>query len=287
MNIMLKRSVVAKSAKSVFFQDINDIDIFVEDTASGYEKLLATIFSRTLHKKYRVKKVFPLGSRKEVVKHYKEKIHIIKRPTLFIVDGDLFILKGDDISNERGLYRFPFYCFENLICQEQAILDILNEEDSVLYRDQISEKFDYSNWEKQNIDLLFDLFVMYATVMILKPTIQTVAYGVKPFMIDNLGNISAEKLKEREVSLRTVLTEEFGEQTVSETIDSVLTRFSQLGQRKIDVISGKDYIFPLLKTRARSSVSTKMSDINFKLRLTNKVDLDSIKDCKNYIAVPV
>lgn len=34
-----ERSVQASSAKSVFFEELNDIDIYIEDTAFGYSKL--------------------------------------------------------------------------------------------------------------------------------------------------------------------------------------------------------------------------------------------------------
>ena len=57
------RSETSKSAKSVFFEDVNDIDIFIEDTAIGFEKIYAILFSRVFSDAYSVEKVFPLGGR--------------------------------------------------------------------------------------------------------------------------------------------------------------------------------------------------------------------------------
>ena len=36
---MLERRSSAKVAKSVFYEDFNDIDIYIEDTAPGYRKI--------------------------------------------------------------------------------------------------------------------------------------------------------------------------------------------------------------------------------------------------------
>ncbi|ENB1604161.1 DUF4435 domain-containing protein [Vibrio parahaemolyticus] len=282
----LERSTVARSAKSVFFEDVNDIDIFVEDTAIGYEKLLTLVFSKRFEGKYNVGKVFPLGSRKEVVKTYKADIEKIARPTLYVVDGDLFILSGDTVTNNIGFYKLPFYCFENLICKVQPILEVLNEEDNILYLDELKEKFNYSQWENDNINLLFSLFIVYAATMVLKPSVQTVGYEVKNLVADGKGNISEIKLNRRIEELKSVLIDEFGEDCYHKVVDEIHTRFTESGYSKLDVISGKDYIFPLLKVRIRSTVKTSMTDLNLKMRLACKVSLDSLGDCENFVALP-
>ncbi|WP_201612448.1 hypothetical protein [Psychrobacter immobilis] len=38
------RSLEARSAISVLFQEINEIDIYTEDTARGYEKLFTNLW---------------------------------------------------------------------------------------------------------------------------------------------------------------------------------------------------------------------------------------------------
>ncbi|MEZ8084445.1 DUF4435 domain-containing protein [Vibrio sp. 10N.261.52.C2] len=282
----LERSIAARSARSKFFEEVNDIDIFVEDTALGYEKLLSTIFSRKFTGQFRVDKVFPLGSRKEVIKNFQENIESITRPTLYVVDGDLFILTGDTIENKNGFYKFPFYCFENLLCEKNAIIDILDEEEIILFKDELIEKFDFDNWERNNLNLLFDLFIVYAVSMKLKPTVQTVAYEVKNLVQDGFGNLSKEKVEARIESINHDLKTEFGTEVFNSTRDIILTRFAESGCSKLDVVSGKDYIFPLLKVKSRSTVKTSMSDLNFKMRLAMKTPLDRIAECRNSVAIP-
>ena len=62
-----ERSVEANFAKSVFYTQYNDIDIYVEDTKQGYEKVFKILFSRLFEDKFRVDSIFPLGGRDKVI----------------------------------------------------------------------------------------------------------------------------------------------------------------------------------------------------------------------------
>lgn len=283
---MLERNSSGKFAKSIFYDEINDIDIYVEDTAKGYEKLLTTIFSRALKHKYNVETVFPLGSRINVHNKYLQNISSITRPTLYVVDGDLYLMTGDTIDKNRGIYVFPFYCFENIICQEQSILEILNEEDCVKNIHQIMNDYNYPAWYERNGQLLHKLFIEYAIIKRLKPTIPTVSFDIKKLTADGFGNLSIEKVKKRTDELKNILINEFGQEAYDSIRVETINCIEENEYEQLDVVSGKDYIFPLLKTRARSTVKTNITDITFKLRLTSKINLDKIKDIENYIALP-
>lgn len=282
----LERNSAGKFAKSVFFDEINDIDIYVEDTARGYEKLLSTIFSRLFNGKYKVEKVFPIGSRGEVENKYHECISTITKPTLFVVDGDLYLLTGEPLQNKNGFFRFPFYCFENLLCFSDSILEILNEEDAINHQEHIIEKFNFNDWLIKNEEKLFSLFIEYGIVKTLKPQIQTVAYNVKELINDKYGNLSDIKTQERISNLSVQIKDEFGEERYSMIRNEIIQRFNSSSCNKLDVVSGKDYIFPLFKLRARSTVKTSMSDLNFKLRLSCKVNLEKISQAQDYVAIP-
>ncbi len=283
---MLERNDLGKFAKSIFYDDINDIDIYVEDTARGYEKILTTIFSRVLKDKYRIETVFPLGSRINVHKKYVENINHITRPTLYVVDGDLYLMTGDNINNDRGIYVFPFYCFENIICQEQSILEVLNEEDCIKNLQEIIANYDYSAWYERNSQLLHKLFIEYAIVKKLNPTIQTVAFDIKKLTEDGFGNLSIQKVENRMNELKSILINEFGQEVYDLTKEETIICIKQRNYEPLDVVSGKDYIFPLLKTRARSIVKTNMTDITFKLRLTTKINLEKIENIDEFVAFP-
>jgi len=277
-----ERSVQAKSAKSVFFEDVNDIDIYIEDTAFGYQKLFTILFSRVLDDKYKVSKVFPLGGRVAVLDQHKE--HAGNRPSLYIIDGDLFLLIGDNVENKDGLYKFPYYCVENVLCEESSLLKIIDEEEPIKDLDELECLFNYQSWLLDNEDKLFSLFVEYAVSMVLNPQEKTVAFKVSELVSSNKGQIDDDKLSLRIDNLKEVTLKESSLARYSTTRKEILDNFEASGLNKLDVISGKDYLFPLLKTRAKSFVKTTMSDLNFKLRLARVCDVNDIRQSIQYIA---
>lgn len=277
-----ERSVQAKAAKSVFFEDVNDIDIYIEDTAFGYPKLFTVLFSRLLNDQYRVNKVFPLGGRTAVVEQHNE--HSSDRPSLYIIDGDLFLLTGDTVNNQSGLYKFPYYCVENILCDQDAILTIMDEEEPVKNLDDLEGLFNYQEWLLNNEDKLFSLFVEYAISMTLNPQEQTVAFKVSDLVSCNKGELDNTKLLNRTEALKQMSIGCSSLEAYESTRNEILTNFELSGLNKLDVISGKDYLFPLLKTRAKSLVKTKISDLNFKLRLAKSCNVNSISPAIEHIA---
>lgn len=277
-----ERSVQAKSAKSVFFEDVNDIDIYIEDKAFGYPKLFSVLFSRLLNEKYKVNKVFPLGGRKAVIDQHKE--HSSDRPSLYIIDGDLFLLIGDTVNNQNGLYKFPYYCVENILCDQSAILSVMDEEEPVKSLEDLNGLFNYQEWLLNNEDKLFSLFVEHAVSMTLNPQEQTVAFKVSDLVLCNKGELSDAKLAVRIINLKQAVIECTSLEDYESAKNCILTNFELSGLNKLDVISGKDYLFPLLKTRAKSLVKTKVSDLNFKLRLAKICNLNNINQAIEHIA---
>lgn len=278
-----ERSVAARGAKSVFFEELNDIDIFIEDTAYGYEKLFQVLFSRVFEGKYRVNKVFPLGGRKAVADQHQAH-EFFERPSLFIVDGDLFLLTGDDLNNGNGLYKVPFYCIENILCDVNAIHELMNEEEPKALKPELVEAFNYEEWKNLNENKLFELFIEYAVTFLLNPSEQTVAFAVSSLISSNEGNIDSVKLASRIEVLRNLAINISSEACYAEARDKIMTQFNASNTSKLDVVSGKDYLFPLLKTRMKSKIKTKAPDINLKIRLAMKCDITPLLNSVELVA---
>lgn len=276
------RSDTAKSAKSVFFEDVNDIDIYIEDTALGYKKLFSIMFSRVFSGKYRIENVFPIGDRKSVIKRHESHVNN-GRPSIYIIDGDLFILTGEEIHSTAGLFKLPFYCVENLLCDSEAIIDLFDEEEPLRSRDEIQKEFDYPLWVNNNSAMLFDLFVEYAVSFKVNPSVQTVAYSVKNVVSSGNGDVCSIKIGQRISELKLSSVSVVGEDEYEKVKDSILKNYSLTGVDPIEAVSGKDYLFPLLKMRAKSIVKTTIPDINLKMRLAKKCDLTSLADSENYV----
>jgi hypothetical protein len=279
-----ERSIQGKFAKSVFFEEINDIDIFIEDTAYGYEKIFTVLFSRVFEGTYRVNKVFQLGGRNIVIGQHKSNINNASRPTLYVIDSDLFILTGDNVFNTNGLFKLPCYCVENIICDPEAIHILLDEEETSKSKDEVVKEFNYNEWLNRNIDQLFELFIEYAIVFKVKPSEQTVAFPVNKLVSGDTGNIDANKLGNRISNLNNMLIDLVGIEQYSKYREQVLQQYKTSGLSKLDVISGKDYIFPLLKTRFRSTVKTNATDLNLKQRLAKKCHISGILNARTFVA---
>lgn len=280
-----ERNVIGNSAKSVFFEDVNDIDIYIEDTAPGYEKIFLLLFSRVFHGKYKLEKVFPLGGRGAVIDRFEShKDSTSTRPSLFIIDGDLYILTGDLQENQKGLYKFPFYCVENILIDADAIHSILDEEDPIRSKNVLINKFNYPEWLESNEDCLFQLFLEYAVTFKINPTEQSVAYSVNKLVSSNNGCIDKSKLDKRIKILREKAIEFVGEVEYEKAKEIVLNNLETNSCKKIDCISGKDYLLPLFTTRMKSVVKTRIPNINFKLRLAKVCDIEKIRESVLYIA---
>ncbi|WP_422463024.1 MULTISPECIES: DUF4435 domain-containing protein [unclassified Endozoicomonas] len=279
----LERNSQSQSAKSVFFEEFNDIDVYIEDTAHGYEKVFSIILSRILCDQFKIEKVFPLGGRREVIEHHRIEYKESNRQSLYIVDGDLFILSKESLDNKPGLYVLPFYCIENVLIDEKALLVLLDEEESIKDLSEMAEEFNYSEWLDVNEPLLYELFVEYAISFKINPSEQTTAYEVKKLVSDNKGNLNSEKVKARifELKEKTIASSDY--ETYIEARNEMLDIFEQSSLSKLDVVSAKDYIFPLLWTRFKSIVTTRISNINFRQRLARHCDLSKIEDIGNQI----
>lgn len=283
-----ERNTIGKSAVSVFFEEYNDIDIYIEDTAVGAEKIATKIFSRVFGEKYKVDKIFPLGGRIAVLQQFEVEKNRLHRPSIFVIDGDIFLLAGDTIPNEVGLYRFPFYCIENLLMDGTALNAILDEEDPTQSEEELAEKYSVNQWAENNEAKLLELFVEYAVSNKLNPAEPTISFQVKNLVSSNDGQIDDAKLRARLDDLKQKTINAASESIYHTTRQSILSSFHASNLSPLDVVSGKDYIFPLLKTRFRSLVKTNMTDSNFKLRLAKICDTTRIEDCisrvKNHTA---
>jgi hypothetical protein len=279
----MERSLLARSAKSVFFEEFNDIDIFIEDTAVGYEKLFMELFSRVFAGSYRVSNVFPLGSRGAVIAECDQNLPNIKRPTLYVVDGDLHLI-NQNTENRVGLYTLPYYCVENLLIDENAIHNLINEESAVISREHLIEEFDYQGWVRNNSEILTDLFIEYGVAFSTCPSIQTVAFDISNLVSSNTGDVDRNKVATRKSAVTNAVIEEIGADEYRRHRSRIEAFALNSEDAFLKFVSAKDYILPLLLMRIRRITSTKAPNVNIKLRLAMICNLTGIADSIQYVA---
>lgn len=276
-----ERSAKANSAKSVLFESLNDIDIYIEDTGRGAKKLAKKLFSRVFGGRYKISEIFPLGGREAVLEEHRK--HSRSRPSLYVIDGDLHLLSNQDVESSKGLYRLPFYCIENLLCDPVSFIRLMDDEDVERDLDELACVFDYESWLEQNSDLLHSLFLEYSVSKVVNPDNQTVGYKVNRLALSNRGELDESKVLARIGEIKQASIEATGSENYNATMDQVIQRFEQLRLTKLDIVSGKDYLFKLLKTRMKSLVDTRVNDCCLKYRLAKECDISAISDIHDFI----
>ena len=101
----------------------------------------------------------------------------------------------------------------------------------------------------------------------------------------NKGIVNETKLQNRIEEIKNNILARVGEEKYNETRETILENFSKSNLEKLDIVSGKDYILPLLAMRSRDIISTgSLRDDILKNRLSMKCDISKISKSINYVA---
>lgn len=280
---MLDRKSSSRVAKAVFYEDFNDIDIFIEDTAPGYRKIFKELLRRVFNTELKIDQVFPVGNRDKVIEECRKNQTGNSRKRIFIVDGDLYLMHEDNQINLKGLFILPRYCIENYLIHESSIIDVLYEEEPELEKEQIKKGLKFSEWINANDTILTELFKIYALCKKHVPQEQTVAYKVSNLCSDNSGELCTIKTFQRIELLKQKLIAHLGEANFRLEYDNLSQKISHESYKMLKYSSGKDYLFPLINTRLRRLIETKPTNLNLKVRIATRCDLKELIEIKKYV----
>ena len=280
-----ERSIAAKSAKAVFFDHLNEIDIFIEDTEVGSEKLYLKILSRAFNGKYKINKIFPLGGRNSVIKEFETNKTSICKPTLYIVDGDLYLLMGDTPKNVKGLFSIPFYCIENILLDSEALIKITEEEDVTKNEQEIKDDISFDNWLSKNI-LLLDLFIEYAVCMIISPAIQSVSFPLSKLISSGDGLIDEKKTTQRINDIQKKIISNAGLELYNKTKSKIYDTVNVNELNLLKYVSGKDHLFPLMEKRIRNITGSRTNNMTLKQRIGNICSFQQFNNIQDFVLKP-
>lgn len=284
----IQRTLSARKAKSIFYEDFNDIDIFIEDKAIGYKKIYKEILIRAFSHTLTIDQVFPLGGREEVLASCRKNQSQKRRKRLYIIDGDLHLLNGIEEEEKKleGLYILPRYCIENYLIDEEALAGIIEEEDPDLEKKAIKEKFEFEKWVTHHNDLLMDLFIIYALCFRHLSSEQTVQFKVTK-LCSSPGILCITKTINRIEDLKSKLINKIGSDKLEEEIQLISGKINKVENGMLRYVSGKDYLMPLVTSKilsfAKFPVGADLS-ISIKIRLSRFVNIDDLKDIKTAIS---
>jgi hypothetical protein len=264
-------------AKPVFYREWNDIDIYIEDTGALSKKIVREIVSRCLAGKFRVSEVFPLGGKRAVVEACSDGGTEESFPKVFIIDGDLDLMLKRSLPALKGLYALPVYCIENLLIDPKAIVEFMYEEDVRSNRDELEKTLAFEEWL---LDLggLLGLFVMYSMVHERNANIETVQYKVHRLLSSDGETLDMSAIENRKIGLMAELAMNFPKEDWNTRAYQMEKSLVERGINNIRiVVSGKDYLLPLLILRLRRLIRGRWSNESLVIRLAMKCATDALK----------
>lgn len=273
---MIRWPLRAAGALSRLFRPLQDIDIFIED--QGDEIFYSELFGKVVGKDYRIERVIALGGAANVVE--RARTYNGTRRALFLIDGDLAWLRGDPVAGIPRLHRLPMYCIENALLREQFIVEIACEEWMCSSVDA-ANKLQFDTW-KDSMLILVKLFVRFAVLNRLDDRRRTVS-GSFGGLLTGAGRRAslcevktAAAIEAVEADIRSMLSES----DAAAAIARVARRVEEF-DNKLDAISGKSYLLPLLLYRLKGESPSNMSKNNLRFRLARKMsytDLPALRD---------
>ncbi len=278
-----ERKSSSKYAKSAFFEGYNDIDIYIEDTADGYAKLFKHLFKRVFEGVYQINNIYPIGSRNIVIDRCKSEADSIKRNSLFIVDGDLYSLKGEPKKIPDGVFVLPRYCIENILIDEDSICKLLDEENIEKDISQLYELFDFGGWREHNKKYLVPLFIEYAIAQKLSTPIKTIKYKVSKLILEENGLVDGGLVHTRISEVKEHSINHAGEVRYNKEKILIEASVDHSDCSLLKYVSGKDYLMPLLMHKLRKLVSSCPSNINIRQRVAMKCDINLLLPAKQFV----
>jgi hypothetical protein len=285
----MDRGKAAKYATAIFFEDFNDFDVYIEDTAIGYNKIFASLLSRSLGDNIALNNVFPLGQRGDVIKAAKMRAESNSdRPAVFIVDGDLYLLSGEREVIPDNVVSLSRYCIENFLIEESAFLEIMDEESASLSIEKLGQLFEYPHWLDRSRESLTSLFKIFAAAHHLGSGIPTVSRGYQS--ICNNGEIDIDKIRSIVQDIRRHLEIMNGPFRLAKALEYVSSKVDQGACFVTTYVSAKDFTLPLMIIRLKHITSSKASNINLKMRISKKCSVmpldDFAKKVKEVVGYP-
>lgn len=279
---MIRWPIRSARAISKLFSPIQDIDIFVED--QGDEQFYTMLFKRAAPEGVTISRVVALGgcaSVKSAARDYNG-----LRPALFLIDGDFPWVRGEDPPSISRLYRLECYCVENLLLNQRLVCAVSAEE--LMCDPADAERaLRYAQWRK-GAEVLIPLFARLAVLNQIAPEMVTTGAGYSKLVIadgeHNLPRLCERKVAEKIAEVDALIIDRVGRDKAVDLVSEIEGRISSLPE-KLLVVSGKDFLLPLLYFFVKNATGTRITMAQFRYRLASSSAYDDIPELRRALAV--
>lgn len=270
-------SAEALSTRFLYFQGLNEINLFVEDVNMEY--IYETIFKRLLKDKYNIKAIFPLGGKPKVKKHFLEFGNETKGiKNFYIVDGDFDrYIYQDSMINDPCFIYLKAYNIENYFLDKRACIQFskgyLKCLDSV-----VIDKVDFDNWKNRIVTEASKLFLCYCYIQKFHPSKKTLSNSSFLFIDDKTGFERTDVYQE--YWNNEILSLDLNAQDKINEIDELYKSIN--GNDYFNLICGK-FLLDSLCAYLRNIFKTTFNKEEFKWHLINHFDISKLDYIKNAI----
>lgn len=278
-------SDAAKFARSKFYEDVNDIDIYVEDEDAATGRLFAVLLSRVFPDTVRIDTVFGLGGRTEVVKRFQQDDRSGGRQRLYIVDGDFACVADGAAAHviPDGIFRLSRYCIENYLVDADAFFEVAHDEDGERTIPKLRNDADWDGWITELGRRLVRLFSAYAAAECLGAGIPTVSRPLEEIARDAEGLVDEAAIEQVIEDLRTATNARFGEGVFEAKLTAIEERVQELDDAHLTLPSGKRHLLPLLIKRLKWLTKSRTANKSLVMRLARFADATRLQDATNYV----
>jgi hypothetical protein len=270
---MIVLSEEAQRLTSTFRAYRNDIDIYTEDNDKDKE-FYKVLFRRLLKSEIVINDVTPLGCKDSVLKRCAEEPDN-NRKKIFIVDGDITFIHGNNIPALKNLYVLEGYCIENFLIDKETIIHFLYMNCGTKSIEQIEGELNYNNWLSVYSTTLIDLFIHFALMnyfggnfTLFNANKYHVKEGEEMLFKAEIVNADIAKLKEGILEL--VRIDEYNSKYTDLT-----KKWTICIENLTTIVSGKDYLIPLLLLKTKQFKKSKalptLEEIKFSLVHTSNL----------------
>lgn len=277
---MISYNSETKRLIATFKRYRNDIDIFTEDEKKDLE-FYKVLFKRLLEDTdIKINDITTLGCRNKVIERCKNEPSNGKHK-IFIVDGDIFLINQLETEQLDNLFILDSYCIENyLICQNASTKFAYNLIGTKSI-EKVREQLDFDNWLDNLVEPLIELFFHFS---ILHEVIgkfrlfNAYKYIKKGTLNIGLVNLEIESIKSE---IFEVINEEEYINLYKKREEKWLKNTDTL----LRIVSGKDYLLPLLQIQIQNVRKTKglFTNESIKLFLAQFCSLNRLENLKERI----
>lgn len=275
---MIERSEASRYAKALFYINVNDIDVYVEDTASESKKVYVEILNRVFAKKFLISQVFPIGSKPTVLKRCVADQGPRARPAVYIVDGDYDVLFGKPLPALNRLYRLKRYCIENYLLDVNAVVDVLSDESIDLDEQQIRKRLDFPVWISKIGPALSSLTKTLGAAHVKQCGLSTVKINLSGIQGAHWDHVDGIKVLTLENSYQNAIDAQYGAGTFRGIVSNIHVVCHPPGELFRLYASGKSLLMPLFLSRIKRRVGIEVDYQKFRVKLSRRCDVADFFD---------